>query len=242
MPAWCSSVSAIARSAWRSARGVGRRRLGQRPAERVDHEGVRLLAPAGTSPPRRPRTPRRRRRPRSRRGARARRTRRTRPAAAPGPRRAAASGGRRAGWRARRAPGSASSSASSLQSRLKTPGAARRCRTAARPRRTRAPRRRARRRARAGAGARRPSRPPVTVSRSLRPSCRTRLRRKNGSSRPPKRLRARRTPLAIAPTLPALRGIEMQDAVGLAVAQRAQDDRLGPSPGRARHPSLYFVK
>ena len=43
MPAWCSSVSSIARSAWRSARASARRRVGQRPADGVDQEGVRLL-------------------------------------------------------------------------------------------------------------------------------------------------------------------------------------------------------
>ena len=38
---------------------------------------------------------------------------------------------------------------------------------------------------------------------------------------------ARRTPLAIARQPPALGRVQVQDAVGLAVADRAQDDRLG---------------
>ncbi len=44
----------------------------------------------------------------------------------------------------------------------------------------------------------------VTVSRSLRPSCRPSSIRKKGSRRPPKRLLERRTPLAIAPIRPRI--------------------------------------
>src|ERR1700722_1418720 len=43
---------------------------------------------------------------------------------------------------------------------------------------------------------------PVTVNSSPRPSCSSICRRKNGSTRPPKRLRAPRTPFAIALTRP----------------------------------------
>ncbi len=43
---------------------------------------------------------------------------------------------------------------------------------------------------------------PVTVISSPRPSCSSMRKRKNGSNLPPKRLLARRTPLAIALTLP----------------------------------------
>ena len=68
---------------------------------------------------------------------------------------------------------------------------------------------------------------PVTVSSSPRPSWSSRFSLKKGSSRPPKRLRARRTPLAIAPSAAPVRGVEVQDAIGLAVADRAQHDGFG---------------
>ena len=113
--------------------------------------------------------------------------------------------------------------------------AARRCRTAARPRRRRerrcrAPRRRSRRRgwpATVSAA--------VTVSRSLRPSWSTRLSRKKGSRRPPKRLRARRTPLAIAPSGRAAGYTH----AGCGRPRRSAASAArppGPSPGRPRHP------
>ena len=119
--AWCSSISQIARSAWRSVRGEARRRLGERAADHRGHELVGLLVdrerrrlarvahdPAG----RRREADQVLERPARRAGA---------PAAGPG-RRAISSLSRKASafaWVAW--PGSAASSASSLQRRLYTP-------------------------------------------------------------------------------------------------------------------------
>ena len=156
---------------------------------------------------------------------------------------------RKASWLARVArPASASSRASSWQSRLKTLGV-----RVAGLEQPRAPRR-TRGAAASSAGpslaqageARRrsPRRDRQQVAAALVQHAGR--RRKNGSRRPPKRLRVRRTPLAIALDAAAMRGIEVQDAVGLAVADRAQHDRLGLD--RAGHaaastgPSLYLVK
>ena len=105
-------------------------------------------------------------------------------------------------------------------------GWARPSRAGAAPRRRRARPRSAPGRRRAGAGSRRAVETLVTVSSSPRPSCRIRSRRKKGSRRPPKRDFGLPRPLGDrADPAPRLR-VEVEDAVGLAVADAAQHHRL----------------
>ena len=183
--------------------------------------------PSRTSPPRSRGRRRRRRWPRRRRGARGRRTWRRPPARARSPPPAAASAGTRARARAwprrRRRRAAAARGRAGCRRAGSAPAESSRRRTASQAWLARSSESRRSR----SAGCAATVSACVTVQSSPRPSCSTRLTRKSGSSRPPKRDLTRRTPFRDRADPSALGGIQVEDAVGLSVADGTQDDGLG---------------
>ena len=217
------------RSRGRPAGAPVRARRARRPAGgRAPRPGtVRLARRARTSRPRSPGRRRRPRWPRTRPGARGRRTPRRPPARARSPPPAAASGGtpargRGSRPRGRRRAAGARGRAGCRRARLGSSESSSRS-TASHACDARSSESR---RSRSAGWAATVS-AWVTVQRSPRPSCSTRLMRNSGSSRPPKRDLAPPYPFCDRTHPSALGGIQMEDAVGLAVAEGAQHHGLG---------------
>ena len=238
--AWCSSVAAIARSTCPSAGSGASGASSSGAPERLGHEAVGLLAErerAGLA--------------RAAHDAAGRAGEAdqvlalaadahapscgARPAASSSFRRNASAPARPLAQRSRRPPACSSSSDSWRHSRLNTPG----CGSAVSNSRPTASHARAAASS-ARASPRRRAWPstvcaPVTVSSSPRPSCSSMLQPEERLQAPAEAAARAAHALGDRAHPPARRRVQVQDAIGLAVAHRAQHDRLGLD--RSGHPA-----